>query len=158
MSHSVFIDKIGRIYDGDYDNAVSNFDRYRDLSQQGIGRFSNKNVYLLNSNDDIIKSYGVTSFGAGGAVLDNTDIINNFTIGKKIDNAKSIEAGFTALQSNGASILFYKNMDGQFPLITISNNIATFDKSNFSPDSYISSMAESFRDICIKNGIRFKIQ
>lgn len=161
MLHSVFIDKIGKIYDGNYNDAVDNFDRYRDLSQQGIGRFAQKNVYLLNNEGNIVKSYGTTAFKDGGEVLENVDVIKDFILGKKIDNSKSIESGFTAIQSkkpNGSSVLVYKNNDGQFPLITISNNNAIFHKTNFSPDSYINSMAQSFRDVCIKNAMKFTIE
>ena len=158
MTHSVFIDKIGKIYDGNYNDAVSEFERYKNDSQQGIGRFSQKNVYLLNNEGGIIKSYGTNAYRDGGEIVETKDTIKDFIIGKKIDNSKSTESGFTALQSNGSSVLVYKNNDGQFPLITISGNSAIFHKSNFSPDSYIDSMAQSFREICIKNAIKFTIE
>lgn len=151
----VFIDKIGKIYDGS--DAVSEFDRYKDLSQQGIGKFAEKNVYLLDESDNIIKSFGVTAFANGGAIAGNTDIVKDFILGKKIDNSKAIESGFTALQSDEASVLVYKNNDGQFPIITISKGSAVFHKTNFSPDSYIDSMAESFRYVCIRNAMKFTI-
>ncbi len=152
----VFIDKIGKIYDGS--EAVSEFDRYKDLSQQGIGKFAEKNVYLLDESDNIVKSFGVTAFANGGEVGENTDIVKDFILGKKIDNSKAIESGFTALQSNGASVLVYKNNDGQLPLITISKGSAFFHKTNFSPDPYIDSMSESSRHICIRNAMKFIIE
>ena len=157
---SVFIDKIGKIYNGNYNDCIEKFEQYRDLSQQGIGRFSQKNVYLLEDNK-IVKSYGDTAFATGGVVSSGDSIIKDFIIGKKLDNNKISDSGFMTLQSNSGtndSVLVYKNNDGQFPLITISKGSATFHKSNFSIDSYINSMADTFRDVCIKNGIKFSIK
>jgi len=154
MGHAVFIDKIGKIFDGDYNEAIDNYERYKDYSQQGIGRYSQKNVYLLDDGGQIVKSFGTTKFETGGAVMEKTDIVKNFILGKKI-NKDDLGDDFFVLES---SVLIYKSENGQYPLITKENNVFTFHKSNFSSSDYINSLLQKFRDICIKNVIRFEVK
>ncbi|MBK7362955.1 MAG: hypothetical protein IPJ01_11725 [Micavibrio sp.] len=154
MGHAVFIDRIGKIFDGNYDEAIDNYERYKDYSQQGIGRFADKNVYMLDGSGQIVKSFGSTKFETGGAVAERVDVIKNFILGKKI-NQSDLGDDFFVLES---SVLIYKTQGGQYPLISKENNTFTFHKSNFPSSDYINSLLEKFRDVCIKNANRFEVK
>ena len=156
MRHSVFIDKIGKIFDGNREEAIENFERYRDFSQQGVGIFSNKNVYLLDSNDNIVNSYGITKFADGGGVKESKDYVKDFLLNKNIDNNGLSD--FKSLRSDDSSVLIYKNENGEFPLISRKKNTAVFHKKNFSSNDYINNMESRFKEFCIKNAISFEIK
>jgi hypothetical protein len=160
MTHSVFIDKIGRIFQGDLSESIENYDRYKDLSQMGVGRFSEKNVYLLDESNNIIKSFGTTRFDNGGAVKDNIDIVKYFLLGKKIDKMPD---EFSVLEnpigSDNSSVLIYKTLDGHYPLIERkSKKEANFNKSNFLSNDYINELESRFKNICVTNAIKFEIK
>ena len=154
MAYSVFIDTIGKIHDGNYETSVENYERYKEFSQRGIGRFSEKNVYLLGDGGSIIKSFGSTKFESGGTVSTGKDFIKDFILGKKI-NRKDLTDDFSVLESTA---LIYKSQDGQYPLITKKvKDSAIFHKSNFSSSDYINSLIAKFKEVCIKNAIQFQI-
>ena len=155
MQHSVFIDKIGTIFNGGYNDAVENYERYKEYSQMGIGVFAEKNVYLLGEGGNIMKSCGSTRFETGGAVAQTKDFVKDFIIGKKI-NPNELTDDFSVLEN---SVLIYKSKDGQHPLISReSKNVLVFHKRNFSASDYMNSLAEKFRETCIKNAIKFEIK
>ena len=155
MQHSVFIDKIGTIFNGGYNDAVENYERYKEYSQMGIGLFAEKNVYLLGESGNVIKSCGSTRFDTGGTVAQTKDFVKDFILGKKI-NSNELTDDFSVLEN---SVLIYKSKDGQHPLISReSKNGLVFHKRNFSSSDYMNSLSEKFREICIKNAIKFEIR
>jgi hypothetical protein len=157
MENSVFIDKIGEIYKGDVESANENYEKYKNLSLDGIGSFANNNVYLIASNGSILKSHGKTAFKDGGEVATDINVIKDFLIGKKINTESVNELGFTALQSDKESVLIFKNKDGEYPLVRYSNGSAIFYKSNFSENDYVNSLMGIFKEVCLKNAITFKV-
>jgi hypothetical protein len=162
MTHSVFIDKIGRIFNGGYEESVENYERYKEISQMGVGRFAQKNVYLLDESGGIVKSFGSTKFDDGGSVIGQYDIVKDFILGKKI-NPKNIPDDFSLLQdsinTNTSSVLIYKSLSGIYPLIEKkSKNEAVFNKRNFINNDYINELEKRFREICIANAIKFHIK
>lgn len=158
MAHSVFIDKIGRIFNGNNSESFEQYQMYKDYSQQGIGKFGNKNVYLLDENDNIINSHGTTKFAEGGGVPETQNYIKEFMLGRVISNDANND--FFALNNNTdkSSVLVYKSDSGAFPLISKSNGIAIFHKKNFSTNDIINSYENTFKDICIKKAINFEIK
>lgn len=158
MAHSVFIDKIGRIFNGDSSESLEQYEMYKDYSQQGIGRFANKNVYLLDDRDDIISSHGNTKFETGGGVPETDNYVKEFMLGKSIKNNE--KSDFFALDndSNNSSVLIYKSDSGTFPLISKSKGSAIFHKKNFSVSDIINAYENTFKDICIKKAINFEIK
>ena len=159
MAHSVFIDKIGKIFQGKLSESIENYDRYKDLSQMGVGIFAEKNVYLLDDSNNIIKSFGSTRFDIGGAVSD-VDVVKNFVLDKKIDK---LPDDFYILEnptgSDNSSFLIYKSVEGHYPLIERkSKKEAVFNKSNFISNDYINEMKKRFKDICITNAIKFEVK
>lgn len=154
MEHTVFVDKIGKIFNGDYNEAVENFERYKDFSQMGIGRFAQKNVYLLDSSNGIVKSFGSTKFEGGGNVEQKSDFIKDFILGKKIKK-ENLPDDFYILES---SVMIYKNKEGQYPLISKSQGNVIFHKSNFSISDYITSIEKKFKEVCVLNAIKFEMK
>lgn len=158
MKATVFVDKIGNIFNGEMQSANEHYDKYKDLSMRGVGNFAGKDIYLLNERGDILKSHGNTIFRDGGLTEDGNDIIRDVVIGRKINNSKIANLGFMALQDSEGSILTYKSNNGEHPLIKKSNGHAIFFKKSFSPSDYINSMESSFIKYCIENAIKYHIQ
>lgn len=161
MKNIVFVDRIGEIYNGDVVSAKEHYEKYKDLSMRGIGAFAEKDVYLLGEKGEILNSYGKTIFNNGGAVTDteNSDtIINDFIVGKKINNVRVKSLGFMALQNVADGMLIYKSSDGELPIVKIKDGSATFFKSSFTNSDYIKRMEDTFKKTCIKNGVKFNIQ
>jgi hypothetical protein len=158
MAHSVFIDKIGRIFNGDNLESREQYEMYKDYSQQGIGRFANKNVYLLDDKDNIISSHGVTKFEGGGGVPETDNYVKEFMLGKVIKNDEKIDFFALDNDTNNSSVLIYKSDSGTFPLISKSKGHAVFHKKNFNTNDIINSYENTFKDICIKKSINFEIK
>ena len=158
MKHTVFVDKIGNIFSGDAASANEHFDKYKELSTRGVGSFADKDVYILDENRNIVKSYGKTLFAMGGVTTENqNNLVRNFVIGKKLDNDKISKSGFMALQMPESSVLIYKSDEGERPIIKTHNGSAVFLSNNFSKSDFIDNMISDFKKVCIENAIKFKI-
>ena len=154
MTHSVFVDKIGVVFEGEYQEANDNYETYKDFSQRGVGLFSSKSVYLLDGRA-IVKSAGLGKYAEGGTVADARDFVGDFIIGKKLGNG-DLSDDFSVLDS---SVLIYKSAGGQYPLVSKkSKNEMIFHKNNFPVSDYIKSLEKKFKDICLKSGIKFEIK
>lgn len=159
MRYTVFVDKIGNIFSGDENSVNEHFEKYKELSTRGVGNFSDKDVYILDEDRNIVKSYGKTMFAVGGLMKGSSDgnIIKDFLLGKKLDNEKISKLGFMALQNYDASMLIYRNDEGENPLIKTHKGSAIFYVNNFSKSDIINSMMNEFKKVCVENAIKFKI-
>lgn len=158
MKNIVFVEKIGEIFNGDVVNANQHYEKYKELSMRGIGRFADRDVYLLNENRDIIKSHGNSVFAMGGQVLDSEKLFNDFIVGKKLNNDSIKHQGYMALQSDGDSVLMHITKNGQYPMIKVKNGSAIFFKSYFENLSNTEHLHTVFVNSCLKNAIKFSIQ
>jgi hypothetical protein len=160
MEYKVFIDTIGEIFSGDYEEAVQNFDKYSEYSSRGIGKFANKSVYIQDAAGVIVKEFGVTKFKTGGTVnTSNAAFYKDFILGKTV-NEKDVPDIFKVVTgADGYSALIYKNGNGEYPLVVKQRKgEAIFYKSNFTDSDFISAMQKKFKSICITNVISFEIK
>lgn len=156
--HTVFVDKIGNIFRGDESSAKENFEKYKELSSRGIGCFANKDVYVLDDNRNVLMSYGKRLFANGGVMtnITSSNLINDFLIGKEINNNEILKSGFLVFQSDESSTLMY-NQDGEKPLIRVDELGATFYANSFPNNDIIKNMLIEFKKVCVENAIKFNI-